>query len=105
LTALLIERGFYRHVNLSSTRYHQFQSILSLFRLNEIESLVIDYYASPFQLKSWPYLPNLRTLTIKGVRDLVDVFNYAQQYANTLTHLTVGSSDYFSTVSIVINGY
>ena len=58
LTGLLIERGFYRHVNLSSTRYHQFQSILCLLRLNEIQSVVIDCYASPFQLQSWPYLPD-----------------------------------------------
>jgi hypothetical protein len=104
LTGLLIEQGFYRHVNLSSTRYHQFESILSLFQLNEIESLVIDCYASPLQLKSWPYLPYLRTLRVKGVRDCVDVFNFAQQHANTLTHLTVESSKYFSTVSIITNG-
>jgi len=104
LTGLLIERDFYRHVNLSSTRYHQFQSILCLLRLNEIQSVVIDCYASPFQLQNWPYLPDLRTLRVKGVRDLVDVFNFAQQHANTLTQLAVESSEYFSTVSISTNG-
>jgi hypothetical protein len=99
LTSLLIERGFYRHVNLSSTRYYQFKSILSLFQLNEIESLVIDCYASPLQLKNWPYLPHLRILIVKGVRELIDVFKFAKQHANTLTHLTAESSEYSSTVS------
>jgi hypothetical protein len=76
----------------------------SLFRLNEIESLVIDCNASPLQLKVSPYLPDLRILRVKGVQDWVDVFNFAQQHANTLTHLTVESSKYFSTVSIITNG-
>jgi hypothetical protein len=76
LTALIVERGFYRHVNLSSARFNQFQSILSLLRFNEIQSVVIDCYASPFQLKYWPHLPDLRTLRVKGVRDLVDVFKF-----------------------------
>jgi hypothetical protein len=104
LTALVGERGFSRHVNISSTRYHQFQSILSLLRLNKIQSLIIDCYGSPFQLKSWPHLADLRTLRIKGVRELVDVFNFVEQHANTLIHLTVESSHYFSTVSILPNG-
>ncbi|CAF4470419.1 unnamed protein product [Rotaria socialis] len=100
LTKLLIERGFYHHVNLSSTRYCQFQTFLSLLRLNEIQSLVIDCYGSSLQLKTWPYLPNLRTLKVKGAQDLVDVFKFAQQHANTLTHLTVESSQYFETCGI-----
>jgi hypothetical protein len=104
LTTLLIERHFYSHVNLSSTRYHQFQSTLSLFRLNEIESLVIDCYASPFQLERWPYLPHLRTLIVKGVREWIDIFNFAKQHANTLTHLTAQSSQYSSTVSTATHG-
>jgi hypothetical protein len=103
LTGLIIERGFYHHVNLSSARYDQFKSILSLFQLNEIKSLVIDCYASPLQLKIWPYLPYLTTLRVKGVREFVDVFNFAQQHANTLTRLSVESSKYFSTVSIITN--
>ncbi|CAF1049094.1 unnamed protein product [Adineta steineri] len=73
LTTLLTERHFYSHVNLSSVRYHRFQSALSLFRLNEIESLVIDYSSSPLQLKRWPHLPYLRTLVVKGVREWIDV--------------------------------
>ena len=105
LTALLIERGFYSHINLSSTRYHQFQSILSLFRINEIQSLVIDCYGAPFQLKNWPHLPDLRILIVKGIRDWIDLFNFARQHANTLTHLTVESSKYFSAFSTVRNRF
>jgi len=103
LTKLLIERGFYYHVNLSSTRYHRFKTFLSLLRFNEIQSLIIDCYSSPLQLRCWPYLPYLRILKVKGVRDFVDVFNFAQQHATTLTHLTVESSKYFETVSTVQN--
>ncbi|CAF4959241.1 unnamed protein product [Rotaria sp. Silwood1] len=103
LTKLLIERGFYCHVNLSSTRYCQFQTLLSLLRLNEIQPPVIDCYGSSLQLRTWPYLPNLRTLKLKGVQDFVDVFKFAQQHANTLTHLTIESSQYFETVNTVQN--
>ncbi|CAF4315515.1 unnamed protein product [Rotaria sp. Silwood2] len=97
LTTLLTELGFYRHANLSSTRYYQFQTILPILRLNEIESLVIDCYASSIQLRKWPYLPRLITLRLKGVRNVVDVFNFAQQHAKTLMHLTVESSDDYQT--------
>jgi hypothetical protein len=103
LTRLLIERGVYYHVNLSSTRYHQFKTFLSLLRFNEIQSLIIDCYSSPLQLKCWPYLPHLKMLKVKGVRIFADVFNFAQQHAATLTHLAVESSQYFKTVSIIQN--
>ncbi|CAF4703699.1 unnamed protein product [Rotaria sp. Silwood2] len=66
LTILLTERGFYRHVNLSSAGRNLFAAILSILRLNEIESLVIDRCASPLQLKRWPHLPHLTTLRLKG---------------------------------------
>ncbi|CAF4923364.1 unnamed protein product, partial [Rotaria sp. Silwood1] len=97
LTRLLIERGFYYHINLSSIRYHRFKKILSLLRFNVIQSLVIDCYSSPLQLRCCPYLPHLRILKVKGVRNVVDVFNFAQRHAITLTHLTVESSEYFET--------
>ena len=103
LTRLLIEQGFYYHVNLSCTRYDQFQTILSILQFNEIQSLVIDCYSSSLQLRCWPYLPHLRILKVKGIRNFGDVFNLAQQHASTLTHLIVGSSQYFETVSIVQN--
>jgi hypothetical protein len=103
LTKLLIERGFYCHVNLSSLRFHRFRKFLSLLRFNEIQSLMIDCYSSPLQLKCWPYLPHLKMLKVKGVRDFVGVYNFAHKHATTLVHLTVKSSQYFETVSIVEN--
>ena len=99
LTSLLIERGFYYHIDLSSTRYHQFKALLSLLRFNEIQSLIIDCYSSPLQLRCWPYLPPLRTLKLKGVRIYVDVLKFVQKHGTTLTHLTLESSEYFQTVS------
>jgi hypothetical protein len=98
LTTLLRERGFYRHVNLSSTRRNQFETILSILRLNEIQSLVIDRCASPLQLRRWPHLTTLR---LQGVRNFRDVFKFARKYGNTLSHLTVESSGYFRTVNTV----
>lgn len=99
LTALIAERNFFRHVDLSSARYDQFQSILSTLRLNEIQSLIIDCYASPLQLKTWPHLPHLKSLTVKGVRDWLDVSNFCKACGNTLTHLAVQTNKYFCTVS------
>jgi hypothetical protein len=105
LTALIAERGFFHHVNLSSARYDQFHSILSILRLNEIQSLIIDCYASPLHLKTWPHLPHLKSLAVKGVRDWIDVFNFCKAYGNTLTHLAVQSNKYFCTVSLDRNRY
>ena len=99
LTRLLLERGFYRHINLSFTRYNQFRTLLSLLRLNEIQSLVIDCYASSLQLNKWPYLPHLKILRVKGLRDYIDIFNFTLQHANTLTHLTVESNVHYIMVS------
>ncbi|CAF2725237.1 unnamed protein product [Rotaria sp. Silwood2] len=100
ITRLLIERNIYRHVNLSSSRYKRFVRYLSLLRYNDIESLVIDCYASPLQLTCFPYLPNLRILKIKGVREFIDVFNFARKHGRTLTHLTVESNQYFKTTGL-----
>jgi hypothetical protein len=101
LTSLLIERGFYYHIDLSSTRYHQFKVLLSLLQFSEIQSLIIDCYSSPLQLRCWPYLPHLKTLKLKGVRIYADVLKFVQQHGATLTHLALESSKYFQTVSIV----
>jgi hypothetical protein len=100
LTSLVTELGFFRHVNLSSTRRHQFDTILRLIPLNKIESLVIDIDASPLQLSRWPHLPRLATLKLKGVRKLEDVSTFVLLHATTLTHLILHSCDYFSTVRI-----
>ncbi|CAF1449891.1 unnamed protein product, partial [Rotaria sp. Silwood1] len=43
--------NFCRPVNLSPTRYFQFQTFLSLLQLNEKQLLVINCYASPLQLR------------------------------------------------------
>ena len=69
LTMLISERGFFHHVNLSSARYHHFQTILCFLPLNDIQSLAIDGDASPLQLTHWPYMPRLRTLRIIGAYD------------------------------------
>ncbi|CAF4684395.1 unnamed protein product, partial [Rotaria sp. Silwood2] len=103
ITRLLIERNNNRHVNLSSSRYKQFVRYLSLLRYNDIESLFIDCYASPLQLTYFPYLPNLRILKIKDLREFIDVFNFARKHARTLTHLTVELNQYFKTVSRIQN--
>ncbi|CAF4089515.1 unnamed protein product, partial [Rotaria sordida] len=94
LTMLLLERGVNRNVNLSSTQYYQFQKLLPLLRLNEIDSLIIDCYASALQLTKWPYLPHLKKLQIKGVCNYFDICHFVMQHANTLTHLTIESSWY-----------
>ncbi|CAF3343288.1 unnamed protein product [Rotaria sp. Silwood1] len=97
LTTLLTERGFYRHVNLSSTGKKQFETIFSKLRLNEIQSLVIDRCTSPLQLKRWPHLTHLTALRLQGVRNFREVFKLAKKHSQTLTHLTVESSRYFYT--------
>ncbi|CAF3947738.1 unnamed protein product [Rotaria sp. Silwood1] len=51
LTILLMEGNFCCPVNLSPTRYFQFQTFLSLLQLNKIQLLVINCYASPLQLR------------------------------------------------------
>jgi hypothetical protein len=79
LTRLLFERGFYRHINLSFTRYYQFRTSL--------------------QLSKWPYLPHLKILRVKGLRDYIDIFNFTLQHVNTLTHLTVESNVHYIMVS------
>jgi hypothetical protein len=99
LTALLFEQGFYRHVNLSSTRYYQFQTLLPLLRLDDIHSLVIDWYASPLQLSKWPYLPHLKTLRVKDIYDYFDICHFVLQHANILIHLTLESNEYYLRVS------
>ena len=99
LTSSLTERGFHRCVNLSSIRRSRFRTFLSLLRLNEIESLLIDCNASSLQVRVWPYLPHLTKLTVKGLRDPVDLFRFVKRQRHTLKHLTIHSSDYSKTVS------
>jgi hypothetical protein len=97
---LIIERGFFNHINLSSARYHQFDSILRFLPLNDIQSLSIDYDASPLQLIHWPYLPRLRTLRISGVYNLNNLLFFLSLHAETLTHLIIKSNERLIPVSI-----
>ena len=100
LTSLITELGFFYHVNLSSTRRHQFDTILRRIPLNKIESLIIDTDASSLQLSRWPHLPRLTTLKLKGIRKLEDVSTFVLLHTTTLTHLTLHSCEYFTTVRI-----
>ena len=100
LTMLIIERGFFHHINLSSARYEQFKTIVDFLPLNEIESIVIDTDASPLQLTHWPYLPRLRTLRIVGPYDLDDLLIFLLLHAATITNLIIKSNRRLVPVSI-----
>jgi len=97
---LITERGFFRHINLSLARYHQFNTILRFLPLNNIQSLAIDSDASPLQLTRWPYLPRLRTLRVIGVYNHDDLLVFILLHAVTLTHLIVKSNERLVPVSI-----
>ncbi|CAF2398606.1 unnamed protein product [Rotaria sp. Silwood2] len=93
LTMLIIERGFFYHINLSLARYDQFNKILHFLPLNDIQSLAIDSDASPLQLTHWPYLPCLRTLRIIGVYNCDELSLFVLLHAATLTHLIIKSNE------------
>jgi hypothetical protein len=100
---LLDERRYFRCVDLSSAHYEQFNKILQVIRLNEIQSLTIDVNASPLQLSCWPYLPRLTTLPLKGVREYNDMIIFLLLHAATLTHLTIHAREELNSVSKFIN--
>jgi hypothetical protein len=101
ITGLLAERGFFRHVDLSSMSRRQFDQLLHILPLDDIETLTIDRHASPLQLRRWPYLPRLRRLQLRGVREYDSVLMFVVIHAATLTHITIESSEYFLTVSVM----
>lgn len=101
LTTIIIERGYFHHINLSSARYEQFKTIVDFLPLNEIESIVIDTDASPLQLTHWPYLPRLRTLRIVGPYDLDDLLIFLLLHAATITNLIIKSNRRLVPVSII----
>lgn len=101
ITELLAERGFFRHVDLSSLFRVQFDQLLRVLPLDDIETVTIDRHASPLQLRRWPYLPRLRRLHLKGVREYDSVLRFVLIHAATLTHITIQSSEYFLTVSMI----
>lgn len=93
LTMLIRERGFFHHINLSSARFHQFQTIFRLISLNDIKSLVIDTYASPLQLAHWPHLPRLRTVRIIDSWNTDQLICFVLRHAATLTHLILRTNE------------
>ena len=98
-TRLVTERGFFRQVNLSAAYSRQFDQLLKILPLNNIETLVIDRTASPLQLSRWPYLPRLTNLHMRGVREYDSILCFALLHAATLTHVTIQSDNYSLTVS------
>ena len=100
LRKLVDERGFFRHINLSSARLSKFDTLLTLIPLNQIESLVIDIGASTLQLSHWPHLPSLTTLRLYGLRDFEDATNFVLRHSASLIHLTLGTSNRFISVCI-----
>ena len=97
-TRLLVERGFFRHVNLSATYSRQFDQLLQILPLNNIETLIIDRTASPLQLMKWPYLTRLTKLHLQGVREYNSILIFALLHAATLTRITIQSDGYSLTV-------
>ena len=97
---LVNERGYFRHVNLSSARLSKFDALLALLPLNQIQTLIIDIGASSLQLTRWPHLPSLTTLRLYGLRDFEDATSFILQHSATLIHLTLGTNDRFISVCI-----
>lgn len=99
-TQLLVERDFFRQINLSAAYARQFQELLKILPLNNIETLVIDRTGSPLQLSRWLYLPRLTRLHLRGVREYDSVLFFVLLHAATLTHITIESDAHSVTVSV-----
>lgn len=100
ITLLLIERKYFHWVNLSPSRYYQFNKIVQMsVLLNKIQSLTIDINSSPLQISHWPYLPRLTTLRLNGVREYDGMVIFLLLHAATLTHLTIDTRAEFNSVS------
>jgi hypothetical protein len=100
LRKLVNERGFFRHINLSSARLSKFDTLLALLPLNQIEILVIDIGASTLQLSRWPHLSSLTTLRLYGLRDFQDATSFILRHSVSLIHLTLGTNNKFTSVCI-----
>jgi len=101
--ALLVEQGFFRHINLSAAHLSQFDTLLRLLSLDKIESLTIDSYASHLQLIRWPYLPRLKTFLLKGFFDFKNVSKFVLRHAATLMNLILDTDELFMTVSVTVD--
>jgi hypothetical protein len=100
IRAIVNERGFFCHINLSSAHLLKFDKLLTLLPLNQIETVVIDIEASPLQLSRWSYLPHLTTLRLYGLRDFEDATSFILQHSVSLMHLTLKTNDLFMSVCI-----
>jgi hypothetical protein len=101
IRAIVNERDFFRHINLSSARLSKFDTLLTLLPLNQIETLVIGIEASPLQLSRWPYLPHLSTLRLYGLRDFEDATSFVLRHSVSLMHLTLETNNLFMSVCII----
>ena len=100
LRSIVTERGFFRHINLSSARRSKFGSLVDLLPLDQIETLTINVEASSLQLSRWPSLPHLRALRLHGLRQFEDAANFIFRHSTTLTQLTLRTNDDFLSVRI-----
>ncbi|CAF2944820.1 unnamed protein product [Rotaria sp. Silwood2] len=89
LTMLITERNFFSNINLSNSRYDQFNRIIRYLPLDNILLLSIDSDASPLQLTLWPYLPRLRTLRIFGAYNYDHLLLFLLLHAATLNNLII----------------
>ena len=96
---LIYERGFFRHINLSSAYLYKFNKLLNLLALDQIQTLVIDIEASPLQIARFSYFPQLTTLKIYGLCDFEDASNFIVRHSRTLKHLTLIENESLRPVS------
>ena len=101
IQTIIKERGFFRHINLSSARLSKFDTLLTLLPMNQIQTLVIDIEASPLQLSRWPYLPLLTTLRLYGLHDFEDASSFILHHSHSLIHLTLQTNDLFMSVCTI----
>ncbi|CAF1028777.1 unnamed protein product [Adineta steineri] len=92
---IISERGFFRHINLSSLGFYKFDTLLTLLPLSQVQILVINIEASSLQLSRFSYLPHLTTLRLYGLRDLKDAFNFILRHSHSLVYLTLQTHDLF----------
>ena len=96
---LVHERGFSRRINLSSASLYKFDALLKRLPLTQIETLVVDMDASSLQFSRFPYLSNLTTLRLYGVRNLTDAYKFIRRHSRSLQCLTLDTSCLFRPVS------
>ena len=96
---LIRERGFFRHLNLSSASLYKFDTLLALVPPTEVRTLVVNIEASSLQLSRFPHLPHLTALRLCGVRQLKDAYDFILRHSQSLVHLTFETNDLFAPVS------